>query len=216
MKIKDTLQRDPASHPLVNQGQARISDSRNERTQSELRGELITFVCEGQYADGVQKIIRSFLDNLGKTSQRGAWVSGFFGSGKSHLLKMLCHLWQDTAFPDGATARSLVPSIPEDLRALLRELDTAGKRAGGLIAAAGALPSGTTDNVRLTILAILLRAVGLPEQYPHPPLHGRTSAECAWRQRLHPAHDTEDQVGQGSRQGADPRQGRLPLVLGLG
>lgn len=166
MKIKDTLQRDPASHPLVNQGQARISDSRNERTQSELRGELVTFVCEGQYADGVQKIIRSFLDNLGKTSQRGAWVSGFFGSGKSHLLKMLCHLWQDTGFPDGATARSLVPSIPEDLHALLRELDTAGKRAGGLIAAAGALPSGTTDNVRLTILAILLRAVGLPEQYP--------------------------------------------------
>ena len=166
MKIRDILQRDPAAHPLVNQGQARISDSRNERTQSELRGELVTFVCEGQYADGVQKIIRSFLDNLGKTSQRGAWVSGFFGSGKSHLLKMLCHLWQDTSFPDGATARSLVPSIPEDLRALLRELDTAGKREGGLIAAAGALPSGTTDNVRLTILAILLRAVGLPEQYP--------------------------------------------------
>lgn len=166
MKIKDTLQRDPATNPLVNQGQARISDTRDERTQSELRGELETFVCEGQYADGVQKIIRSFLDNLSKTSQRGAWVSGFFGSGKSHLLKMLCHLWQDTAFPDGATARSLVPSIPEDLKALLRELDTAGRRAGRLIAAAGALPSGTTDNVRLTILAVLLRAVGLPEQYP--------------------------------------------------
>jgi hypothetical protein len=166
MKIKDTLQRDPASNPLVNQGQARISDSRNDRTLSELRGELATFVCEGQYADGVQKIMRSFLANLGKTSQKGAWVSGFFGSGKSHLLKMLCHLWQDTSFPDGATARSLVPSIPEDLRALLRELDTAGKRAGGLVAAAGALPSGTTDNVRLTILAILLRAIGLPELYP--------------------------------------------------
>jgi hypothetical protein len=166
MKIKDVLLRDPAEHPLVNQGQARISDNGDDRTLSELRGELETFVCEGQYADGVQKIIRSFLDNLGKTSQRGAWVSGFFGSGKSHLLKMLCHLWQDTTFPDGATARSLVPSIPDDLRILLRELDTAGKRAGGLLAAAGALPSGTTDNVRLTILAILLRAVGLPQQYP--------------------------------------------------
>jgi len=58
MKIKETLQRDPASHPLVNQGQARISDSRNERTQSELRGELVTFVCEGQYADGVQELCR--------------------------------------------------------------------------------------------------------------------------------------------------------------
>lgn len=166
MKIKDALQRDPASHPLVNQGQARIPDSGDERTQAELRGELETFVCEGQYADGIQKIIRSFLDSIGKTSQRGAWVSGFFGSGKSHLLKMLCHLWQDTSFPDGSTARSLVPSMPDDLRALLRELDTAGKRSGGLIAAAGALLSGTSDNVRLTILSILLRAAGLPEQYP--------------------------------------------------
>jgi hypothetical protein len=68
MKIKDILQRDPASHPLINQGQARISDSRDDRAQSELHGELETFVCEGQYADGVQRIIRSFLDNMGKTS----------------------------------------------------------------------------------------------------------------------------------------------------
>ena len=161
MKIKDTLQRDPAANPLVNHGQARI-----DAPQEELKGELSVFVCEGQYAEGVQKIVRSFLDGLGRTSQRGAWVSGFFGSGKSHLLKMLCHLWQDTALPGGASARNLVPAIPDDLRALLRELDTAGKRAGGLIAAAGALPSGTNENVRLTILGILLRAVGLPEQYP--------------------------------------------------
>ena len=159
MKIKDVLQRDPATHPLVNQGQARIADSKNEKALEELRGELSTFVCEGQYADGIQKIVRSFLDNLGKTNQRAAWVSGFFGSGKSHLLKMLSHLWQDTSFPDGATARSLVPVIPEELHALLRELDTAGKRSGGLLAAAGSLPSGTTDNVRLTILSILLRPV---------------------------------------------------------
>ena len=166
MKIKDVLQRDPAAHPLINQGQARITDRQNERAVQELHGELSTFVCEGQYADGVQKIICSFIDNLGRTNQRGAWVSGFFGSGKSHLLKMLCHLWQNTEFPDGATARSLVPSIPEELNALLRELDVAGKRAGGLLAAAGSLPSGMMDNVRTTILGILLRATGLPEHYP--------------------------------------------------
>ena len=166
MKIKDVLQRDPAAYPIINQGQARITDRQNERAIQELHGELSTFVCEGQYADGIQKIIRSFIDNLGRTNQRGAWVSGFFGSGKSHLLKMLCHLWQNTEFPDGATARTLVPSIPEELNALLRELDVTGRRAGGLLAAAGSLPSGTTDNVRTTILGILLRATGLPEQYP--------------------------------------------------
>ena len=165
MKIKDILQRDPSTHPLVNHGQARIADKSNEKVFEELRGELSTFVCEGQYADGIQRILSSFLSNLTQTSQKAAWVSGFFGSGKSHLLKMLCHLWADTKFPDGATARSLVPSMPDDVRELLLELDTAGRRAGGLLAAAGALPSGTTDNVRLTILAVLLRAVGLPDHY---------------------------------------------------
>lgn len=140
MKIKDVLQRDPGAFPLVNEGQARIVDSHNDKALKELRGELSTFVCEGQYADALQKIIRSYLDGTGKTNQKAAWVSGFFGSGKSHLLKMLCHLWRDTEFPDGATARALVPSMPEELRALLRELDTAGRRGGGLLAAAGSLP----------------------------------------------------------------------------
>jgi hypothetical protein len=165
VKIKDILQRDPTTHPLINQGQARIADEEG-RALEESRGELSTFVCEGQYADGIQKIIRSFLDSINKTSQKGAWVSGFFGSGKSHLLKMLCHLWKDTVFPDGVTARSLVPAMPEDLRALLRELDIAGKRTGGLVAAAGSLPSGSIENVRATILGVLLKAVGLPWQYP--------------------------------------------------
>ncbi len=166
LKIKDVLQRDPAEHSLVNQGQARITRETGGQIEQELRGELCTFVCEGEYAEGIQKVVSSFLANMGKTNQRAAWVSGFYGSGKSHLLKMMCHLWQDTAFSDGTTARGLVPHIPDDLRALLRELDIAGRREGGLLAAAGALPGGTIENVRLTILGILLRAVGLPEQYP--------------------------------------------------
>ena len=37
MKIKDILQRDPASHPLVNQGQARIADKDNDRVLAELK-----------------------------------------------------------------------------------------------------------------------------------------------------------------------------------
>ena len=70
MKIKDILQRDPAANPLINQGQARITDRQNERAMEELHGELSTFVCEGQYADGVQKIIRSFIDNPAGTGVR--------------------------------------------------------------------------------------------------------------------------------------------------
>jgi hypothetical protein len=165
MKIKDLLLRDPLTHPLANNGQARIVDSPDAQSVDEIRKELETFVCEGRYADGIERILSSFLGGLGQTSQRAAWVSGFFGSGKSHLLKMLCHLWQNTAFPDGATARGLVTDLPAGVKAQLKELDTAGRRHGGLLAAAGALPSGSTDTVRLTILSIILRAAGLPGQF---------------------------------------------------
>ncbi len=170
--IRDTLLRDPAKEGLVNNGQARITNElADTRVLAELRGELSTFVCEGQYAEGIIKILSSYLANRSQTNQKAAWVSGFFGSGKSHLLKMLCHLWVDTAFPDGATARSLVPELPDEVRDLLRELDVAGKRSGGLLAAAGTLPAGTTENVRLSVLSILLRACGLPTQYPQAQFH---------------------------------------------
>ena len=165
MKIGDVLQRDPAVYALPNDGQARITEGASEKEVRQLRDELSTFVCKGQFKDGMATILSSYVASLGQTNQKAAWVSGFFGSGKSHFLKMLGHLWQDTEFPDGATARSIVPALPDDVRDLLRELDTAGKRAGGLLAATGALPSGTTDNVRLTVLGILLRSVGLPAQY---------------------------------------------------
>jgi hypothetical protein len=167
MLIKDVLLRDPSRYDLVNNGQARIqNESADAKMLAQLRGELSSFVCEGQYADGMARILESFLKGRTQPSQQAAWVSGFFGSGKSHLLKMLCHLWQDTQFSDGATARSLVPDLTQDVRSALRELDIAGRKSGGLLAAAGTLPAGTTENVRLSVLGILLRAVQLPDQYP--------------------------------------------------
>jgi hypothetical protein len=164
-KNREVFTHDPLQTPLVNNGQARIADAADERTWAELRAELSSFVCEGQYEDGLVRIITSFLKNLEKgTNQPAAWVSGFFGSGKSHLLKMLVHLWVNTVFPDGRTARDLLPTLPDDLKAALRELDQAAKRHNLKVhAAAGTLPAGTAEQVRSTILAIVLRSTGLPE-----------------------------------------------------
>lgn len=164
MLIKETLVRDPLVEGLVNNGQARISGDNDANVLRELRGELSHFVCEKQYADGIVRILSSFLAGLSQTNQKAAWVSGFYGSGKSHLLKMLCHLWRNTEFDDGATARSLVPDMPEDVDHLLRELDVAGRRTGGLLAAAGTLLGGN-EEVRSNILSIFLKACGLPTQY---------------------------------------------------
>jgi len=166
MKNREVFDRDPVTTPLANNGQARITDKLEEKEVAELRSELSTFVCEGQYEEGIRRIIESYLGSLNNTNQPAAWVSGFFGSGKSHLLKMLCHLWSNTTFDtDGATARSLVPRMPHEVQAVLKELDTRGRQSGGLHAASGTLPAGSGQSVRLTVLGIVLRSKGLPESY---------------------------------------------------
>lgn len=166
MKNIELFQRDLASARLMNNGQARIDSQGTDQEEATLREELANFVCEGQYASGTVRILESFLSNLSATSQPAGWVSGFYGSGKSHLLKMLCHLWVNREFRDhGDTPRSLVPSLPHDIEAALKELDTRGRQVGGLHAASGTMPSGGTGSVRLTILGILLRSKGLPESY---------------------------------------------------
>ena len=165
MKNRELFLRDPASSVLMNNGQARINDGQTEQELLTLREELINFVCEGQYEDGAIRILESYIRHFGGTSQPASWVSGFFGSGKSHLLKMLCHLWVDTEFPEGSRARSLPRDLPEALVANLKELDTLGRRYGGLHAASGTLPSGANESVRLTVLGMIFRSKGLPEKY---------------------------------------------------
>ena len=167
MKIFETLARDPRTHALANSGQARITSDTDSRAVSELRAELETFVCDGQYGNAIERILRSYLDHLDRPSQDAAWVSGFYGSGKSHLLKMLGHLWVDTEFPDGATARSLVHGLPDDVQAVLRELDTRVTQSKVQArAAAGTLPAGSGDFVKMTVLSVILDSRGLPQQYP--------------------------------------------------
>ena len=168
MKIYEVLDRDPRTTRLANNGQARIADVADGAALEELRAELETFVCDGQFGDALQRILDRYLANLGTPKQDSAWVSGFFGSGKSHLLKMLTHLWVNTPFSDGTTARGLVRGgLPDEVQAQLRELDTHAHRAGrSPVAAAGTLLGGSVDHVRHSVLSILLRARGLPAQYP--------------------------------------------------
>ncbi|MET4118814.1 hypothetical protein ABIB85_005443 [Bradyrhizobium sp. JR1.5] len=166
--IADLLDRDPRGQRLVNNGQARLIG-----TDEEARGELRTFVCEGRYADGVTRILENFCRDIGKSSQQAAWVSGFYGSGKSHLLKMLGYLWSNEPFSDGMSPRALVEEMPGSVRAVLRELDTQAARAGGLFAAGGPMPSGQLERPRHSVLSMVLRAAGLPADF------GK-AAFCLW------------------------------------
>ncbi|MGZ0080043.1 BREX system P-loop protein BrxC [Methylomonas sp. YC3] len=165
MQNRDIYQKDPVSRKLVNEGVASVNDEQTQQALAVLRYELETFVCDGQYEAGMAHILDTYLKNVEQAQQPAVWVSGFYGSGKSHLVKMLRALWVDTVFSDGATARGIA-NLPISIRDGLKELSTQAKRHGGLHAASGTLGAGASGSVRLALLRIIFKSVGLPEQYP--------------------------------------------------
>lgn len=161
MNNRDIYQKDPTTRKLVNEGVASV----NDENLAVIRYELETFVCDGQYEKGMAHILETYLKNIDQAQQPAVWVSGFYGSGKSHLVKMLRALWVDTVFEDGATARSIA-HLPQNIKDKLKELSTQAKRHGGLHAASGTLGSSSRDkSVRMALLGIIFKSVGLPEQY---------------------------------------------------
>lgn len=165
MKNKSVYSKDPITHKLVNEGVASVNDDMTRKALSVLRYELETFVCDGQYQKGLEHILFTYLKNIDQAQQPAVWVSGFYGSGKSHLVKMLRALWIDLLFGDGATARGIA-NLPQNISDQLRELSIQGKRHGGLHAASGTLGSGASGSVRLALLRIVFKSAELPEQYP--------------------------------------------------
>ena len=109
MKNREIYQKDPTKQKLVNEGVANVNFDKSAQAMAVLHYELETFVCSGQYEKGMELILETYIKNIDQSEQPAVWVSGFFGSGKSHLIKMLRALWVDTVFEDGSTARGIEP-----------------------------------------------------------------------------------------------------------
>ena len=161
----EVFQKDPRQRTIPNQGVTKVGPPQDEGDWEVLKWELSSFVCEGEYARGLERILSSYLSNLSRPEQAAVWVSGFFGSGKSHLVRVLAALWSDLELPDGSTARGLA-KLPQEIQDALAELSGAGKRAGGLWSAAGKLGTGAPTSYRMAFLSVLFESAGLPTQYP--------------------------------------------------
>ncbi|MEA3510827.1 MAG: BREX system P-loop protein BrxC, partial [Actinomycetota bacterium] len=157
--------KDPRTWDIPNQGVTKVGTPKDEGDWEVLEWELESFVCDGEYARGLERMLNDYLGGLSRPEQIAAWVSGFYGSGKSHLTRMLAELWIDREMPNGASARSLA-NLSVDVNDAFIELDNAGKRGGGRWAATGKLGSGVTGSYRLALLSILFDSAGLPTQYP--------------------------------------------------
>jgi hypothetical protein len=59
--------------------------------------EVDEYVLTNEAAKGLEEVLEAYTNY---TNANGVWISGFFGSGKSHLLKMLAHLLGDVEGQD--------------------------------------------------------------------------------------------------------------------
>ncbi len=166
MKNRDVFEKNIDTFSLENQGVAKVDEAMDAQQQQTLRFELDTFVCKGHYEEGLKRILETYVETLARGSESpAAWVSGFFGSGKSHMVKMLRALWTNTPFADQRTPRDIA-RLPPSVADALKELDTlARQKKTRLLAASGTLSQGDSDSIRKAVLAIVFKACGLPSNY---------------------------------------------------
>jgi len=165
MKNKELFNLNPEENNLLNDGVVEINISKDNNGITTLRHELKTFVCEGEYQKGLYRILDTYLKYIDQPKQPAVWVSGFFGSGKSHLVKMLGYLWQDYKFQNGETARTIKP-LPQDIKDLFVELERK-QVVHGKLSIVGTLKDFPSADIRYSFLQLVLNALGLPPQYHH-------------------------------------------------
>ncbi len=167
MKNRDVFEKNIDTFALENQGVAKVDEALDAQQQKTLRFELETFVCKGHYEEGLKRILEAYVETLQRGSEApAAWVSGFFGSGKSHLVKMLRALWTNTPFQDDGRTPRDIAKLPSSVADALKELDTlARQKKSHLLAASGTLSQGEGDSIRKAVLGIVFKACGLPSSY---------------------------------------------------
>ncbi len=104
MKIHELFVK-PVERPI--DGVIKADDDRN------LKNEVEEYVVTAEIAKSLYAFTERYLEN---TSANGVWISGFFGSGKSHLLKILSLLLDNKTLPDGSrVADLLLPRIDDEI-----------------------------------------------------------------------------------------------------
>lgn len=73
--------------------------------------EVEEYVITNEVRNRLDSLMTSYIESEGSN---GVWISGFFGSGKSHLLKMLSLLLADVELDDKGTAERFLPKIDDE------------------------------------------------------------------------------------------------------
>jgi hypothetical protein len=105
MKIREAIRRDLRNEP---QAVVRVYED------AQLRTDFVEYVLTNALAADFEKVLAPIIESAKPaapgTNKIGVWVSGFFGSGKSHFAKVAGHLVADTRIGED-TARSLFAEL---------------------------------------------------------------------------------------------------------
>ena len=79
----------------------KVEQDDRETIKQELHEYVLTGSLEKHYLDIFEGVLDTEHNTIDET---GIWISGFFGSGKSHFMKILGYVLEDRTLPDGRSA----------------------------------------------------------------------------------------------------------------
>ncbi|MCL4552493.1 MAG: hypothetical protein M1305_02910, partial [Candidatus Marsarchaeota archaeon] len=169
LTVRDTIERSLADEP---QSVVKVYET------EKLRTDLIEYVLTDHLAREFSKVLERVIDAAqpagGGTDKVGIWVSGFFGSGKSHFAKLAGHLLADTRIDNNESTRSLFKNLlhvgrssDDQLRGLLQQATNYKLSCQLVLFDITALHAAAADkNVGLTFLRAFYDSLGLSQVIP--------------------------------------------------
>jgi hypothetical protein len=160
--IRETIERDLR---LEIQGVIKVAEI--GRLSTDLREYVLTDQLASEFAKVLEAIVASARPASDGSGRVGIWVSGFFGSGKSHFAKVLGHLVADTPTDVGSARevfqRHLRAGRAADDRIAASLHEAAKDRLAARLVPFDitALQAGATENVGQIFLRAFHRQIGL-------------------------------------------------------
>lgn len=164
--VRDLVQRDIA---VTVEGVVKVFD------QTSLVTEMREYVVTDKIEDELKRIFDTFTQ-VSETLRHGGvprdvmgmWVSGFFGSGKSHFAKVLGHLFQNTEFDASGAERCIDAFVKHlsdtprgrDIRLRLAELKANAEIRTIFFEIKSRQPYGRSESVGEIILSEFYRFIG--------------------------------------------------------
>ena len=169
MLNKDVLLHDPSDYRLADGGVAKVLFPPDAEQKAILREQLQTFVCEGAYADGLRRMLEAFNAAAGRRGDvPAAWISGFYGSGKSLLAAMLGALWTNWNLTTAPRLKVSSKACPPSSGRRLRELRANAARLGGLAVGGTTLGTGRPASGKGRASNVILDGDWIAERQRYP------------------------------------------------